>query len=575
MINFYKNKFCSALTVALLSISSPLALTSKSWDKEASGGNITPLISQLNHENVQKHLNAIDALSKDPSPEDIRTLTAVLKDKNQNTEVRRSAADALGGIGTGAKGSISDLTEVLKEKDSDKELRRSVAINIRRIDANPAVQDLIVALDDEDYGVRRYAAEALGSIGKEAKDAVPKLAKLLTKDPNSSVRGSAAEALGNIAPNDKTLVPVLNEALTDPAWFVRKGAAVALGNIGADAKEAVPNLHKALKDQNRTLRTWAAIALGNIGTAAKEAVPDLRNALNDENIAVSGNAAEALGNIGLDEQTAEENRNTIKKLIETLGRSDPYVRSQAVAALRKIAGNLQEKVKANQYDLALAITDLKDLKAALEKIKDSDLQSKKQDITDVNVHLQSLEAIKRGLFINENLNKPWVWGVVIYLILLFGIFGFRPLWLLKIDNFLKPISFKVPVLDIEISLPFVLLTLKNHPRVLDAWVAVHLKSVREVFQEKDTVRDRKIHISIPVILNGRTVAQLTGKDLRSIFKKHLLIWGEGGSGKTSLACQIARWAMSDDEAERLCEHPMLPVIIEEELNIEPASGKHP
>jgi hypothetical protein len=32
----------------------------------------------------------------------------------------------------------------------------------------------------------------------------------------------------------------------------------------------------------------------------------------------------------------------------------------------------------------------------------------------------------------------------------------------------------------------------------------------------------------------------------------LLIKGEGGAGKTSLACQIAKWAMADDPSERLC-----------------------
>lgn len=58
--------------------------------------------------------------------------------------------------------------------------------------------------------------------------------------------------------------------------------------------------------------------------------------------------------------------------------------------------------------------------------------------------------------------------------------------------------------------------------------------------------------------------------MRSTFTRQhacLLIQGEGGVGKTSLSCQIAKWAMSDDETERLCKHRMLPVLIEEELEI--------
>ncbi len=45
-----------------------------------------------------------------------------------------------------------------------------------------------------------------------------------------------------------------------------------------------------------------------------------------------------------------------------------------------------------------------------------------------------------------------------------------------------------------------------------------------------------------------------------------MIWGEGGAGKTSLACTLAQWAMSDNETQRLSKHRMLPVLIEQELD---------
>jgi hypothetical protein len=107
------------------------------------------------------------------------------------------------------------------------------------------------------------------------------------------------------------------------------------------------------------------------------------------------------------------------------------------------------------------------------------------------------------------------------------------------------------------------------------WVTAHITSVREKFQDKDTVRDRNIYIPVPVVLDGETVAQFTAKDLRSKLKKRcLLIWGEGGAGKTSLACQIAKWALSEDETERLCDYQMLPVLIEEELDFD-AAGQQP
>jgi HEAT repeat protein len=89
------------------------------------------------------------------------------------------------------------------------------------------------------------------------------------------------------------------------------------------------------------------------------------------------------------------------------------------------------------------------------------------------------------------------------------------------------------------------------------------------FEEIDTVKKRKIHISsVPVNLNDKLVQCLTAKDLQPTFERNparLLIWGEGGAGKTSLGCQIGKWAMAEDKAELLCKHRMLPVLIEEEL----------
>ncbi|NJP12490.1 MAG: NACHT domain-containing protein [Leptolyngbyaceae cyanobacterium RU_5_1] len=77
---------------------------------------------------------------------------------------------------------------------------------------------------------------------------------------------------------------------------------------------------------------------------------------------------------------------------------------------------------------------------------------------------------------------------------------------------------------------------------------------------------------MPIELNSEMMPDSTEEKLRetlqSTFAKNqfqLLIAGEGGVGKTSLACQIARWAMAEDETERLCKHPVMPVLIEDEL----------
>ncbi|WP_017720877.1 HEAT repeat domain-containing protein [Kamptonema formosum] len=158
-----------------------------------------------------------------------------------------------------------------------------------------------------------------------------------------------------------------------------------------------------------------------------------------------------------------------------------------------------------------------------------------------------------------------------------GSLRFRPLWLLELPSGLKiP---KIPgLIPTEITLPIpALLFLKYRPRVLDAWVAERIDSARKQFEIKQTVKERQIHIAMPVYMDGKELQSLTAKDLQEAFTAQeirLLICGEGGAGKTSLACQIAQWAMAENKADRLGAHLMIPVLIEEELE-KPAQGKSP
>lgn len=150
--------------------------------------------------------------------------------------------------------------------------------------------------------------------------------------------------------------------------------------------------------------------------------------------------------------------------------------------------------------------------------------------------------------------------VVAYVLVLW----LRPRWLLLIpSNFKTPKIGPIPELS-----PSVIHFFQYQPRVLDAWVSDRIEKAREEIDRRKTVEERKIHISMPVVLDGETVTGLTAKDLGKTCDKQefrLLIWGEGGAGKTHLACQIAKWAMAEKKEVRLCSHRMLPVLIEEEL----------
>jgi HEAT repeat protein len=550
-------KLTLKMVLTLLSISSPLLLSNPSWAKITGPTKVLNQSQQLQKKslsNVQSNLDNInDALSKytsqNATEDDKRKAIDIFQQnlKNSDKQVRIAATNALSAIGTGADEALEDLKNILKTKQNE-DVLISVILAIQSINAKPAISELTNIFKDEkqDLQVRSQALGALEKTTVDSEQAKELIPLLLNSLKNQSVdrinlRISAASALSkmyehlDIAPD---AVQILRESLKDPAWRVRRYGADALGNIGVNAKSVIDQIIAAYSnDLNYTMRQSAVIALGNIGEES-----DVKDALK-----------------------------ILPVLNEALEYKNSIVRTSAAKAIRDIAASFQQSPKSNKLktkDLKSAIVEFEKALKTLKKLEPKEKNSLNTTIQNIQ---SSLNELQRSQVINQILKNPSVWGIGAYLVLLFGIFWLRPLGLLKIDQALRSIgSFKLPVIDKEISLSWLLLMLKYHPRVLDAWVEAHLKSAQEAFQQKDTVRNRNVYIPIPVVNNGQTFAQLTGKDLRSTFKKQracLLIQGDGGVGKTSLSCQIANWAMSDDETERLCKHRMLPVLIEEELEI--------
>jgi hypothetical protein len=237
------------------------------------------------------------------------------------------------------------------------------------------------------------------------------------------------------------------------------------------------------------------------------------------------------------------------------------------------------------------ISQLENLKETLFKdLPPGDRELKEQ--LDLMLRAVRLECDKlqatRVEWLKKQLEEKWlarvlaIYGAILSVALptWLLIFWLKPLWLHGLNESLSGLDMRIPYLDRPVGLRQVLLLSPFHycHRVLDAWVRAYLGQARASFATLDTVKARAMHVPVPITLNGLTVAQPSPQDFQEVFRKTpfcLLIWGEGGSGKTSLACQLAGWALAADPASSPVKHPMLPVLLEHDLKIELESGGPP
>jgi HEAT repeat protein len=347
---------------------------------------------------------------------------------------------------------------------------------------------------------------------------------------------------------------------------MRSIAAAALGNIGPASKPAVPSLVELLGDEAEFVRSSAAFALGGIGRDAKAGIPALINALKDPDVAVRRQAPESLAEIGPEAKVA------IPALVDALRDPDEGVREYAAVAMADLSSSLNDAKETDAIGL---------LKTAHEALAQSREEGVNKHADTVKRSIGYLELLGRGQVGQWFLNHPVLTGIFsLYALLLLTCLTLlwrRPLWLLKINEALSPYAdVKLPLLATGLNFPLRQVILVGffhyHPRVLDAWVAQHVATARRAFSRRQTVEARQVYAPAPVALGEDVLHDVTVTRFRPLFTKNvacLLIHGEGGSGKTSIACLLARWAMEEDEGRRLRrEHLMLPVLIEQDAELQ-------
>jgi HEAT repeat protein len=243
---------------------------------------------------------------------------------NQNINISKAAIWALGGTGDA----------------------RAVPILIRTLDDDRQYPGVTYRGGTQEtiYRFIKYdAAFALGRIGPEAKEAIPKLVEMLPAD-----EFYVPYALGSMGPD---AVPAAVGVLLSDDPVARKNAARALSYMGPEAAYAVDNLILLLKQESDMEVKDAAIhAIGSIGRAALDVCVEdpinlLIHLLDDPEGQVRESAAYSLGLFGALAEPALEKLRQLASEDEYKANNIYTVRKSAESAIERIETNWTPKPK--------------------------------------------------------------------------------------------------------------------------------------------------------------------------------------------------------------------------------------
>lgn len=183
------------------------------------------LVSAVQHPMRDVRVDAAFLLAKQTNYKDSAAVPGLLDALNdEDARLRTAACKALGDIGDGA--AVTELLRVMV-KDTDSNIRWQATGALGKI-GKAAVPGLCAALRDEDWKVRRSAAEALWSMREP--ESVAGLAEVLV-DKNDIVRQAAASALEGIGSDAVAGLIEVMKSGKDP--MVSRAAADMLQKLGS------------------------------------------------------------------------------------------------------------------------------------------------------------------------------------------------------------------------------------------------------------------------------------------------------------------------------------------------------
>jgi HEAT repeat protein len=541
------------------------------------------LHTQMEYDNVDVRISCMGALFRlnDPKVSSVSFLSTELASKD--TKMQRAVTYLLAQHGPDAISAAPALQQLLN-RSTDPQVQEVIAwtLGLMGPAASRYAPDLAKLLqnDKEHVGVRRAAADALGSIGSDEQSAVNALTDQLIKNPSLDIKNACATALGGIGNGPRVAAALFSALRESDEPALQLAAASELAKMDPQPNPRISDLVMVSKAADFHLREESLNAIGHIHQQGQIAVPRLiEDMLRDPQPTVRIAAARALGEYGPYLSTDDD---MAAKALYALTSAcvNGKTHFAASSSLGEIARSLRErfltsisgKDKILILPLQNAVTDLtNDVSKRSDDVDINSLTSVNQALSSLSRRL-SLVSLE-GWFAHHPSVLAITYIAIVYLtwLIFLRVVALRyfPLRLLDWAEGLSQFHIRIPEkwggCEVKVR-DLLFLNLFHHSMVLDAWVHKHAETASRAFKDRDVCKGRLTYYPLPLIWNNETISQLTPEHLRQTCQGKrwcLRVVGEGGSGKTSLACQIALWAVEAEPANRLCAHRrMIPVILE-------------
>ncbi|MEZ2321715.1 MAG: HEAT repeat domain-containing protein [Microcoleus sp.] len=537
--------------------------------------------------------------------------------QEKELEVQLKIVDALGGFGKKSKSAMYTLEDASK-RITNRQLHVHILRALGQISQRPDVFILEMIKTARSSSNKEERIETIKLFASEAshprkKEIVSSLIEILMGENDPEIRRSILGVLSRFKSEYDSIIPFLLQTFkSEPDADIRRYFTLIFGgyiyqiddswsyegeyarnqsnnqNLYKYSESVVPALIDCLKNDNDSaVRSGSASSLRLYVMEEELIISELSEILRKE----WGNSKDPEIEAITDTLSAFSPKKSIPTLSEILRtHPDKRVRSKAASALANTVDQSHDLNKISAEKLEESLIGLENGLRILEAIPASQQNWTGENLNVLRNTFQSrindirLEKARRK---DESEQIPkWLqqnkW--IVFLALFFGVLAIGYcliLWLRPRLLLFIPSSIRLPKMG---KIPFtIILWLKYPPRVMDAWVTHYLGSdthsetdqprAKLRFWEIETVSQHQTYIPLPLNLSANQQANrhenLPLTELQGIFRENivqLLLYGEGGVGKTSLACHLAQLAMVDKPSSRLCkQHPMLPILIEPEL----------